>query len=147
MPSTSRAAPTTATATLRSATLVSDVEALRVASGAALEIFSTVLFGAPGLRATSAPPWLSASALAVDDSGPLLSVDTEDVTTPERLAELGCAACLVVPASLVDATGHLAAGANALVDSGDEDQSAPDDLDGEARPAGAAPDIGCDERP
>lgn len=136
-----------ATATLRSATLVSDVEALRVASGAALEIFSTVLFGAPGLRATSAPPWLSASALAVDDSGPLLSVDTEDVTTPERLAELGCAACLVVPASLVDATGHLAAGANALVDSGDEDQSAPDDLDGEARPAGAAPDIGCDERP
>lgn len=134
-------------ATLRSATLISDVEALAVSSGVSLEIYSTALFGAPGLRAASAPPWFAASALALDDNGPLLSVGAEDVTTPERLAELGCADCLVVPASLVDATGHLVAGANALVDAGDEDRSAPDDLDGEARPAGAAPDIGCDERP
>jgi len=53
----------------------------------------------------------------------------------------------VVPASLVDASGHLTAGANALVDAGDPEDSAADDIDGEVRPLGGAPDIGCDERP
>lgn len=132
---------------VRSATIVSDVEGLVIEGGGSLEISSTALFAAPGLRSLGAPPWLTASAVAFDDAGAFVTAGAEDVTTPERLLELGCEGCLVVAAALIDASGHLAAGANALVDAGDDEGSAPDDIDGEARPSGAGPDIGCDERP
>lgn len=134
-------------ATLRSSTMVSDLAAVDVTAGGSLALASSVLFGDPGIRALGALPWLSSSAVAFDDTGPLVFAGAEQITTTQRLAELGCQACLVVPTTLVDASGHLTTGANALVDAGDPDASAADDIDGETRPVGAAPDIGCDERP
>ncbi len=133
--------------TLRNATVVAGDAAVALDAGGSLVATSSALFGDPSLRASAAPPWLSSSALAFDDAGPLILLGAEQVTTVVRLEELGCTDCLIVPSSLIDDTGHLATGANALVDAGDRDQSAPDDIDGDLRPAGAAPDIGCDERP
>lgn len=132
--------------TLRNATVVSNDDGVAVEAGGSLVTVSSAIFGDPSLRTLGAPPWISASATAFDDVGTYLVVGAEQVVTEQRLTELGCADCLVVPASLIDGTGHLTVGANALVDAGDRDQSATDDLDGDQRPLGAAPDVGCDER-
>lgn len=132
--------------TLKNATLISDTDGVAVEAGGSLVIVSSAVFGDPCLRTLGAAPWLSSSAAAFDDVGTFVVVGAEQVTTVQRLAELGCADCLVVPADLVDGAGHLNSGVNALVDAGDRDDFAADDIDGDVRPQGAAPDIGCDER-
>ena len=81
--------------------------------------------------------------------GDALGKLTEHIDLDQILYRYGPDGVTEPPAKALftDDTQMAIATARALVDSGDEDQSAADDLDGEARPVGPAPDIGCDERP
>jgi hypothetical protein len=131
------------------------VHATLRAAGAALvaagtiDVVNSALDGAPGLSVPTpagAQPWVRAVGVAFDDDGPLVAFGGESVTTEGRLLELGCDLCFAADlAPLVDDTGHLAAGANALVDAADNTFATPD-IDGDARPQGARADIGADER-
>ena len=138
--------------TLRYATILSGAApALALLLGATLDSANSVVAGSPALSlVASGAPWLTASALALSSSGPLIEQPGGTVTTREQLESLGCEQCLVIDAAvlalLIDDDGHLAQGDNPLVDSGDDDMSLLDDIDGEQRPQGAGVDVGCDER-
>lgn len=138
--------------TLRHASVVTGAgAALTLLTGGSLDGANSVLAGSPGIATASADaPWQQAVALAFSSTGPLLTQPAVALTTIEQLDDLGCELCLVLEPSalalLIDGDGHLAAGANPLVDAGDDELSLADDIDGEPRPQGAGVDVGCDER-
>ncbi|HEY4222112.1 MAG TPA: hypothetical protein VGO62_12235, partial [Myxococcota bacterium] len=135
-------------ALLKHATIRSDGVAVSSADPAELELDNSVLGGSPGLLVPKAAPWKSAVALAFDSAAvPLVQTSSSAATSQNDLDNLQCDSCVIVDVSaLVDDTGHLLAGDNPLVDAGDPATSLPDDIDGDARPQGPLPDIGCDER-
>jgi hypothetical protein len=134
--------------TLRHGTLLADDgPALRLLEGGALDAANSALAGAPDLESSLETPWTRGVALAFSNVQAAVSLPAELVTTAERLAALPCDICQLVELSLyIDETGHLLPGPNPLVDAGDPALSLASDIDGEARPQGSAPDIGCDER-
>ena len=137
---------TSAVLTLRHATLRSDGAAVAL-TGTSLDAANSVLDGDPGIDAGAAAPWTRATSLAFRTGTTFAIARGAPASSQADLDSLGCDICLIVEVSaFVDDTGHLTAGDNPLVDAGDLVLSLPDDIDGDVRPQGPLPDVGCDER-
>ena len=109
---------------------------------AELILKNTALAAAVPLRSQAAP-WRRATHVAFLTAEPFLLAGTL-IRRAEDL--VGCLGCIVTDPLAIDATGHLAAGDNPLVDAGDDDLDVDLDIDGDPIPWGDRPDIGCDER-
>ncbi len=134
---------------LRQATLVSSGAAVALDAQATLDAANSVLGGDPGIDAATDAPWTQAVALAFSTGATLVVTPSVTALSNGDLAAFDpqCDACLIVDVSaLVDDTGHLVTGDNALADAADAALSLADDIDGDPRPQGNRPDIGCDER-
>lgn len=134
---------------LRHATLVGDRAALVASASAAIvNVANTLLVGTTGFeRSQGAPQPALASHVAiaaarpwVDDLGTVFETDAE-------LASAGCSSCFTLSDPEIDERGRLLDGEeHPLVDAGALEHAVPFDVEGDAIPHGARPDIGCDER-
>lgn len=112
-----------------------------------LVVHNSALEGAPAIASAAQAAFTEAIGVAFDDTSPLVTLDDDVLADLPALQSAGCDLCQVaVLADLIDANGRLVDGLNPLVDAADPVVSTAFDLDGEARPRGPAPDIGCDER-
>jgi hypothetical protein len=140
--------------TLRQATIVSDQIAVKTEVNATLDAANSIVDGNPAIAAAKTPVWTRGDVLAFNTGSTFVVAPGVTATALSDLASAavgGCSSCLVVdvsvpPGNLVQPDGHLTPGDNALVDAADPALSLPDDIDGDSRPQGPLPDVGCDER-
>jgi hypothetical protein len=139
-----------APARLQHATVLSGGTAvLANASGATLYLVNSALAGDVGVRrAALAPEPLSMSHLALIAPMPLVAPDETVAATEAQIEDAGCVACFVLEDGLFDQdTGRLLPQEDhPLVDKGSLSFVVTFDIDGEERPFGPLPDLGCDER-
>lgn len=133
---------------LRHATLVSSGTALLASSSsAALDLANTALQAPLGLDLRPGAPMPSlARSIAFASDVALRDGGGAELRTVAELAGVGCFDCSVFTDLGIDDDGRIVPVDNhPLVDQADPTYVTPVDIDGEARPQGALPDIGCDE--
>jgi hypothetical protein len=131
-------------------TLTSDDRVLDLAGEVGHEIENSVLHGDRIYR-VPASTYRPANWLTVAHDGLVFLEETSSglvwPLSGTVLSNLGCVDCFTVAYdAAVDATGHLIAGDNPLVDRANPGSPLAYDIDNDARPQGAASDVGADER-
>lgn len=134
--------------TLVHGTLVSNRVGLLLDNDGAAVTLANSAFAAPtGIAISPGVAFPSNSVALAFDAVTLLDRPKAPVTSVGEFSTLGCVGCLAfLEGESLDANARLLPGDNALVDAASTSVVDVLDIDGEARPQGLGPDIGCDER-
>lgn len=116
--------------------------------GASVTLANSAFIAPTAIAISQSVAFPSDSVALAFDAETLLDRPEAPVTSVGDFSALGCVGCLAFDeAAALDANARLLPGENPLVDSASTSVVDVLDIDGEARPQGLGPDIGCDERP
>ncbi len=132
---------------LRHATLIATTTAVDLASASASLDAANSLFIAPtGILSTDGTTPLEQTVACGFDTDVAFDDGVQQVTGGAELINLPCPACFVTDTEgVLDEDARLLETAIDLIDRGVAAYADETDIDGDTRPQGSAPDIGCDE--
>jgi len=133
---------------LRHGTLLStEIGVLASSSTASLDLANSAFAATVGLELRPGTPMPAlARSLAFATDIALKDGDGNELLDAAALSMAGCFDCRVIDDLLVDDNGRILPQANhPLVDRADPTYAGDLDIDGESRPQGLLPDVGCDE--